>query len=180
MSVASPFLAPVVKRVTAAAVDAGPTLLFVIFSAAIADAFRLGPEGTLSAAVVTYVAYHAVFNCLWSGETPGRRMVHIRVVSSRGGDLSRTRAVLRPVVRVAWFAAFFPVVLRSHTFAIFLAPLFTDLFLMSVLKWRQTTADFLCGTLVVNAPAVQPHRAPAGPMYSATDAEFGVQPRRQK
>jgi hypothetical protein len=43
-----------------------------------------------------------------------------------------------------------------------------------------TIADIVAHTRVVNTPPPQPHRAPAGPMYSATDAEFGYQPRRRK
>jgi len=43
---------------------------------------------------------------------------------------------------------------------------------------RETLTDRLAGSLVVNLPPLQPHRAPAVPMYSATDAEFGHPPSR--
>ena len=43
---------------------------------------------------------------------------------------------------------------------------------------RQTLADKVARTVVVNTPTWEPHRAPAIPMYSATDAEFGHPPSR--
>jgi len=177
---ASPFLASASKRLLAGAVDAGPTLLLVIFGIAVADSLNLGTSGISGAAVIIYLAYHAGFNAYWGGETPGRRMLYIRLVDSRGGELTPSQAILRPIVRMIWIAAFFLPAFLTGSFVVFGAPILIDLFLMSALKWRQTTADFVCGTLVVNAPAIQPHRAPAGPMYSATDAEFGVPPRRRK
>lgn len=47
-----------------------------------------------------------------------------------------------------------------------------------VVSIAQSVADFLSGTLVVKLPPPQAHRAPAVPMFSAHDAEFGVPPRR--
>jgi hypothetical protein len=52
--------------------------------------------------------------------------------------------------------------------------------LLFSLRSRRTIADFVAGTLVVNTPPLQPHRAPAAPMYSAGDAEFGYAPRKPK
>jgi hypothetical protein len=53
-----------------------------------------------------------------------------------------------------------------------------DLVLISSLQFKQSLADLICRTLVVNAPPPRPHRAPAGPMHSSLDAEFG--PRRRR
>jgi hypothetical protein len=47
---------------------------------------------------------------------------------------------------------------------------------MSHTAWRRSVADLVAGTIVVNAPAPQAHRAPAAPMYGATDREFGPRP----
>jgi len=44
--------------------------------------------------------------------------------------------------------------------------------------WRRSVADVLFGTMVINVPPPQPHRASAAPMYSPDDAEFGLRPRR--
>ena len=38
---------------------------------------------------------------------------------------------------------------------------------------RRSLADLVAGTVVVASPPVQPHRAPAAPMFSKSDAEFG-------
>jgi hypothetical protein len=56
--------------------------------------------------------------------------------------------------------------------------LFAETTLLGHSATRQTLADRVARSLVVNLPPLQPHRAPAGPMYSATDKEFGFPPRR--
>jgi hypothetical protein len=58
--------------------------------------------------------------------------------------------------------------------------LLSELGMMYTLPTRQTLSDLVSRTLVVNVPPPQPHRAPAAPMYSPTDAEFGVRPGRRK
>lgn len=45
---------------------------------------------------------------------------------------------------------------------------------------RRTGADLVSGTMVVNTPPPQPHRAPAAPMYSPNDAEFGYPPQKPR
>jgi RDD family len=49
-----------------------------------------------------------------------------------------------------------------------------DVLLMCLASTRRTLTDRVFGILVVLLPPLQPHRAPAGPMYSASDAELGV------
>jgi len=180
MAAASPILATVNKRTLAAVVDAGPLLLLIIFAAALADFTVGGPKATALAAAIVYLAYHAGFNHAFSGETLGRRMLGIRLVDGRGAQLSLTQSVGRPFFRVLWFGAFCWVAIITYQIWLIATPILVDLILISVLPWRQSTADFACHTLVINSPQAQPHRAPAGPMYSATDAEFGNPPRRIK
>ena len=43
---------------------------------------------------------------------------------------------------------------------------------------RQSFADSAARTIVANLSPVQPHRAVAGPLYSAQDVEFGGPPKR--
>lgn len=52
-----------------------------------------------------------------------------------------------------------------------------DVALLRQSPTRQTIADRLSRTLVVNMPPRQPHPAPAIPMFSATDREFGTPPK---
>lgn len=43
-------------------------------------------------------------------------------------------------------------------------------------EWHQSLADLLSHALVVTLPQVQPHRAPAAPMFSRGHVEFGRVP----
>jgi uncharacterized RDD family membrane protein YckC len=179
MSTAAPFLASPQRRLGAAAIDAAPVLLFSIFALAAVDLMKLAAGTVLIAVPMIFLAYHAAFNYYWSGETPGRRLFDIRVVSARLAlDLTSAQCIARPLVRIAWILSFVPLAasLRNPWYSVL--PAIVDIALVSFLPWRQTLADFLCRTVVVRTPPPQPHRAPAAPMYSATDAEFGVAPRR--
>ena len=130
------------------------------------------------AAVLVFASYHFCFLYYRSGQTPGRRVLSIQIVSSRPAlGLTLIQCVARTILRFLWLVAFIPLESVSGIPWLAFAPLFTDLVLMTYLPSRQTVADLLCRTVVVNTPPPQPHRAPAGPMYSATDAEFGVRPR---
>jgi uncharacterized RDD family membrane protein YckC len=107
----------------------------------------------------------------------------MRIVSVKGGsELSVGQMFLRSMFRpmflyaIGWTA----IVVSpppSVLMVVLAAPLVVVLGMMFTLPSRQTLADLVARTLVINVPPPQPHRAPAAPMYSATDAEFGVRPR---
>jgi hypothetical protein len=77
-------------------------------------------------------------------------------------------------------AAVFAEVFLSASSILTLAVIAVDIALITFLSTQQSLPDLISRTLVVNTPPVQPHRAPAGPMYSASDAEFGIPPRKMK
>jgi uncharacterized RDD family membrane protein YckC len=109
----------------------------------------------------------------------GRVLQGIFVLSARsGGRPSLSQAILRPLARVVW--ALFGVALAevADQNALVLLPLLVDLALIAHHPRRQATADLLAGTVVVVSPPYQPHRAPALPMYSASDSEFGSPPKQ--
>jgi len=137
----------------------------------------------LELALIMYALYHLVFYALWGGQTLGLRLFDIKAVSAAGGnELSRiqilVRAGFRPLLLYAlgWTAY----LVARHQFSVaavmVLAPLLGELGMMLTLPSRQTLSDLVSRTLVVKVPPPQPHRAPAAPMYSPTDAEFGVRP----
>jgi uncharacterized RDD family membrane protein YckC len=176
---AAAYLATPLRRIAAGAVDFAVILLLAILAAAIIQLVRLDLLAIGLGSILVFVAYHASFLYYWSGESPGRRLLSIRVVSTRESiDLTLLQSVGRPVLRFLWLVAFLPLEYASGIPWLSLGPIFVDLVLMTVLPSRQTVADLLCRTVVVNLPPPQPHRAPAGPMYSATDAEFGVPAKR--
>ena len=137
-------------------------------------------------ASITYALYHLVFFWFLAGATPGLRAFDMQVVrASDGRELSIVRAVVRSGFRplllcvIGWSADFFLVSFNPLGPAL-AAPLLLELGMMFTLPSRQTLSDLVANTLVVNVPPPQPHRAPAAPMYSPTDAEFGLPPRRHR
>ena len=175
---AAAYLATPFRRIAAGVIDFGVIFLVVLLTAAVIQLVRLDLLAIGLSAILLFIAYHFSFLYYWSGGSPGRRMLSIRVVSTREAiDLTPVQCVARPLLRFLWLVAFLPVEYASGIPWLSFAPLLVDLVLMTVLPSRQTVADLLARTLVVNSPPPQPHRAPAGPMYRATDAEFGVRPR---
>jgi uncharacterized RDD family membrane protein YckC len=176
----TPFVASLGKRVFAEAFD----LIFIGAAGAyvvtcVLD-YKLNEKWLFLLLPLTYVAYHTSFLLAWSGQTLGRKLCNIQIVSTkRGGDLSQLQCLARPIVRMA---TLMPVVFVVMTYKMRMALPFVaiDVFLITFLPSQQSLPDLICHTVVVNSPPVQPHRAVAGPLYSATDAEFGVPPRKQK
>lgn len=190
MANAAPYIATPVRRLAAGAIDLvlcfGLSILGwgIIVSSSSASTFI---EVALLNKVpfFVYAGYHAL--CLWqfNGQTPGLYILNIRVVRAfGGGEISLPQAALRGAFRplliyvfgqtaVAVQASFGPVA------SIVAVPVLVELGMMFTLSTRQTLSDIVCRTVVVNLPPPQPHRAPAGPMYSSTDAEFGVRPHRK-
>lgn len=176
MPSARPHLASWERRTLAGAIDA--LVLFMAIAVLLGATEAVGGSGMMVAAAlpVTYLAYHSM-----SLRTPkisvGRTIMGLSVVSIRGtGEVSRAQALLRPAVRLAMLiATVFVSIIADHSW-ILVVPAVAELALVAFTPWRQSLADLLTGTLVVNSPEPQPHRAPAVPMFSATDEEFGPRP----
>ena len=52
-------------------------------------------------AFLSHIGYFTVFEILWRGQTPGKRIVHIRVVKDSGRTLSASETILRNLMRIA-------------------------------------------------------------------------------
>jgi len=138
--------------------------------------FALGPLP-----VVVFVAYHATFLRVWSGETPGCRMMGIRIVSmGKSADLTTGQCVWRPVALITWLFLGLLLADEFELDAIAFLPAFLNVMMMTSLPSRQSLQDLVCRTVVVRSPPLQPHRAPAAPMFSVSDAEFGYRPRSKR
>lgn len=55
----------------------------------------------LLVAFVVYYGYFAMLEALWSGQTPGKRMIGLRVIGMSGRPITVYEAILRNVVRIA-------------------------------------------------------------------------------
>jgi len=181
---AAPFIASPVRRLIAGVVDF--VVLFLLMILVVPAIAAMAPRGIsvelgIGAILALYGMYHAVFFFLFEGATPGQRAFDMRIVSVKGSDMSFRQGFLRAAFRPALLFAtgagiFFLPHIPGVIAVVLAAPLLLEAGMMFTSPWRQTLADLVCGTLVINVPPPQPHRAPAGPMYSATDAEFGVRP----
>jgi len=182
MGDASTFTATPRKRLSAAFVDFLLTGLAAILTYALADAAGRRLDFEVLFAIACLV-YHGGFLYLWRGQSPGRRTFDITVVSAAGGDLGLWQAVLRGAARPSLVLAAslsIPSKLVDSAVQVGAAVLLLETGLLFSVASRRTLADLVSGTLVVNTPPPQPHRAPAVPMYSASDAEFGYPPRRPR
>jgi len=161
-------------------------ICFVFATVAVQGSSGFGMLVLASVASVTYVLYHLFFFWFFAGATPGLRAFSMQVVSaSDGRELSILRGLVRSGFRPLLLCAFgWSVDLFAgpsvRVEAVLAAALLLELGMMFTLPSRQTLSDLVARTLVVNVPQPQPHRAPAAPMYSASDAEFGLPPRRHR
>jgi|APFEC2959095171_1045051.scaffolds.fasta_scaffold02607_7 uncharacterized RDD family membrane protein YckC len=171
-------LASMERRVIAFAVDFLLLLAVVLVLTVAIEGQSYAPSITMMVALLLFIAYH------WAGLSNrnyaiGRVITSITVISLKSGpELSALQCIARPSIRLLWLltgglAAAFT---RQPIF-LFL-PLVIDTVLLSFHPLRQTVTDMVCSTTVVNSPPLQPHRAPAGPMFSPDDAEFGPKPRK--
>lgn len=106
-------LATVGSRFLALAVDTlvqvGCTILLFIGVGlgALAAAFSFEQAGPWLLALLVlgmfliYYGYFAVFEAVWNGQTPGKRLIGLRVIHASGRPISVFEAILRNVVRIA-------------------------------------------------------------------------------
>ena len=78
--------------------------------------------------------YFMVFELLWNGQTPGKRMLGLRVVDSRGRSLGAMASVIRNLVRLVDML------------------LLIGVWVMMFDKLSRRLGDFAAGTLVIRLP----------------------------
>ncbi|HVL67080.1 MAG TPA: RDD family protein [Vicinamibacterales bacterium] len=105
-------LATVGSRFLAVAIDtviqmAGASLLFLLAAAvSFVTGARVSAGPWVMAALVLgwfviYSGYFAIFETVWNGQTPGKRVVGLRVIHVSGRPINAFEAILRNVVRIA-------------------------------------------------------------------------------
>lgn len=94
--------------------------------------------------------YGGVFETFWNGQTPGKRMMGIRVVSVEGHPISGLQAVMRNLLRGADMMPIFPMAMIDEDLAWLAVPTFMlGLVCMSCNRRFQRLGDLVCGTMVV-------------------------------
>ena len=139
--------------------------------------------------VVLFFAYQLFFLRWNDGGSFGKSLRGICVISAAGTRLTPGQAFVRALALSVPFALF-----ATHDFVEALLSALPDSKYLAILPgalWclaelyfaesdsmSRSVTDRLTHSLVVNVPPPQPHRAPAAPMYSPTDAEFGPRPKK--
>jgi uncharacterized RDD family membrane protein YckC len=159
-----------------------PVLLLCLLAEAFGFSFDIGTWFT-----ALLFCYQLVFLKGAGAATPGMRVRNICVVSRTGDAPSTAQATARAASSAFPYACLSTGSMEINVVAhgllaaiptLGVAYLFAELLLLEYTKDRRTISDRLTQTLVVKVPPVQPHPAPAAPMYSATDSEFGHPLRR--
>ena len=173
-------------RAFAYLIDACAAALLLIPAAYWTYAFGTASAGAVEFSILLF-AFHAFHLRFRSGCSLGKHILNICVVSATGNALSFTQCLIRPaLIALPWMLigiADNPL-LRPQNTEFPLAPfatigvllLLTDVFLMEYSVSRRSLTDMVTKTLVKALPPPEPHRAPAAPMYSENDAEFGYPP----
>lgn len=106
-------LATVGSRFLALAIDtliqvASVAVLFIgVGLGAIAATFTIDQAGPWLMAIVglglfsIYYVYFALFESVWNGQTPGKRIIGLRVIHASGRPITAFEAILRNIVRIA-------------------------------------------------------------------------------
>ncbi|MEN3335700.1 MAG: hypothetical protein V7641_5065 [Blastocatellia bacterium] len=145
-------LANVGNRFLAAAIDHLIQALLILLVLLIADAFSDGPlfrgSGVWAAAIAVllvfgiYWGYFVVFETLWSGQTPGKRWMRLRVVREDGRPVRFFEVFVRNLLRLV--VDFMPL----PTYAIGVISI--------IFSARSTRiGDFVAGTVVVKERATE-------------------------
>jgi uncharacterized RDD family membrane protein YckC len=178
------FVAGPGKRVAAFVFDF--IVAFMLFAAFAACAEKQDDVTLYWAFAACAALYNFAFVVLQGGTTWGKMAQDICVVSVSGTAPTAWQGLVRAAVRflpfgliaVPWRAgAPFEEAASAAIEIAFLLMWIADFALLRQSPTRQTIADRLARTLVVNMPPRQPHPAPAIPMFSATDREFGTPPK---
>jgi uncharacterized RDD family membrane protein YckC len=84
--------------------------------------------------------YFAFFEIIWNGQTPGKRLVRIRIIKESGRPITAIEAIARNLVRVV---DFFPGIYAVGLICMFLN------------KRNKRLGDFIAGTIAVHDKAIE-------------------------
>lgn len=126
------------SRMIAAMIDGVFQGLFLLGFSAIAGAAGLSGSGGAVVIIVAYFlvlwAYFPVFETLWNGRTPGKRLQRLRVVRTDGQPVTVSISLVRNLIRIVDFLPF--------TYGV-------GAITMLISKRSQRLGDLAAGTLVV-------------------------------
>ncbi len=106
--------------------------------------------------VAAYLGYHAILLAYWHGQTVGKRLLGVRVVTEAGAPLSFARAVWREPGMRGFFLGGYIGLLSPGTASIGLVLLLADVISPLLQEERRAIHDLLAGTRVILADRPPP------------------------
>ena len=148
-----------------------------------------GPSAGAFEFALLFIAYNSYFLAFKNGVTPGKYIQNIQVLNTVGRPLQSWQSVLRagclaaPWLLIALDLSSAPVTALPQGTQAFVPTggavwIAIDALLIEYARDRRSLTDRIASTMVVALPPLQPHRAPAVPMFSGNDAEFGHPPKK--
>jgi uncharacterized RDD family membrane protein YckC len=148
-------LAGIGSRSLALAIDTllqiGVLVVLGLFALAISYAGyfpRLGKQWVYAIliflAFLSQFAYFAFFEAIWSGQTPGKRWIHLRVMTDSGRPLGAQGAILRNLMRIV-----------DSLPSLYAIGIITSL----ISSQNKRVGDYLAGTVVVQERSEQTDRS---------------------
>jgi uncharacterized RDD family membrane protein YckC len=145
------------RRLPAYLADLGIRFLIMLGAGLfVALSFGMVGAGSYASAILilTWFAlswfYGGLFETYWNGQTPGKRMMGIRVVTVDGQPINAMQAVLRNILRAADSAPYFMYTLEGAEMMAIPIPLYQVGLLVPMLTERyQRLGDLACGTMVI-------------------------------
>lgn len=121
-----------------ALVWAGLQLIIVIGSVSLASFGGVAQNAALilglTLSFILFFGYYILFETIWSGQTPGKRVLNIRVIKTTGYPIGFLEAAIRNLIRIA---DFLPMWYAAGILTMFLS------------KQARRLGDYAAGTLVV-------------------------------
>jgi uncharacterized RDD family membrane protein YckC len=101
----------------------------------------IGPAIIILSVYCLYWGYFAFFEIVWNGQTPGKRLIRIRVIKESGRPITPLEAIARNIMRgIDIFPPFFYIV---------------GLFCMMLNSRNKRLGDFVAGTVLVHDKKVE-------------------------
>jgi uncharacterized RDD family membrane protein YckC len=113
---------------------------------AVAGAGTWALAGLVLLAFLLYYGYYAAFEMLWNGQTPGKRVIRLRVITTSGRPISAYDALLRNLLRIV---DQLPGIYTVGLLSIFIT------------ERNQRLGDLAADTVVVHEQPIVRHETPA-------------------
>ena len=93
--------------------------------------------------------YGGLFECYWNGQTPGKRLMGLRVVTIEGQPINALQAIMRNVLRFADGLPIYTPVIPEGPLPFFIPTFFVGAVVAMISPRYQRLGDIACGTIVI-------------------------------